>query len=79
MLLFTYVKLLGIYYRNFTWLAVLLQGGRAFCLDLSKRQMKVSLEVLENPAQEDVYLLYIPPLPKTVGGETLYIVSKRNN
>ncbi|HZS77495.1 MAG TPA: hypothetical protein VFA41_12850 [Ktedonobacteraceae bacterium] len=37
--------------------------------------MHVLLEILENPAEKDPYLLYVPPIPKTTGGETLYIIS----
>lgn len=36
--------------------------------------MSVSLEVFASNIQEDTYLLYIPSIPRTVGGETLYII-----
>ncbi len=39
--------------------------------------MNVSLEILENQAQEDVYLVYLPSVPRTIGGETLYIVANQ--
>jgi len=41
--------------------------------------MTVTLEIWENPiAQKDAYLVYIPPIPKTVGGETLYIITDQD-
>ncbi len=46
-------------------------------ISVKQNDMNISLEILENPKQEDVYLLYIPPIPKTVGGETLYIITNQ--
>lgn len=44
---------------------------------VEQNAMNVSLEVLGNPAQEDAYLLYVPSLPRTTGGETLYIIGNQ--
>ncbi len=44
-------------------------------IPVAVNNMNVSLEIFENLAQEDAFLLYLPSTPRTVGGETLYIIA----
>ena len=43
-------------------------------IPIQYNMMNVALEILENPTQKDTYLLYLPSIPRVVGGETLYII-----
>ena len=43
---------------------------------VEQEPMQVRLEVWTHPTmQEDTYLLYLPSIPHTTGGETLYIIN----
>lgn len=48
---------------------------QTFSIPLEQDSMHISLEILENSIGNDRYLLYVPPIPGTTGGETLYIIS----
>jgi hypothetical protein len=44
-------------------------------LSIAYEDAKIAVEIWENPAQEDRYLIYLPPLPHAAGdgGEKLFL------